>query len=387
MSMDRDGYETGPRPARGTAARTAGRFREAGRRTEGGFALAVVLIALVGLTALGVGGLLMTNSGYTASQNSRTSLEALYLADRGLEEFLATHQGPVPTSPVTFSYASGTAEVTADTLNRANPLQSVWRITSEGRHPLPKGGTARRTVQTIAVLDGLTFKFPSAFSSASGMRKNGNAGRIEGYDNSTSGECPTAGLGDTNGVATPPAPYDYEQSGGGGSLVPEGSPKDTAQFASQTEMLEATGVDWGAMVAGELLQFDYTIPPDSWPDFSSMPADEWPVIYIDNQGGEYTVGPGHSGRGTLVVRGDLKMDGSFNWKGPIMVGGALTTDGFQHVEGGITSGFNLLLGETVAQSSIGNGSKEILYHSCNNMAAMQHTATFVKDPGTWAETY
>lgn len=384
MSMDRDGHETTPRPGRGTTARSAGRIREPGRPAEGGFALAVVLIALVGLTALGVGGFLMTNSSYTASQNSRTSLEALYLADTGLERFLAEHQGPVPSS-LTYTYANGTAVITTDTLNQTNALQSVWRITSEGRHPLPKGGTARRTVQTIAVLDGLTFKFPSAFSSASGMTKNGNAGRIEGYDNSTAGECPTAGQGDTDGVATPQSDP-YTQSGGK-TLVPEGSPKDTALYSSQLELLEATGVDWGAMVAGELLQFDYTIPPDSWPDFSSMPADEWPVIYIDNQGGEYTVGPGHSGRGTLVVRGDLKMDGSFNWKGPIMIGGALTTDGFQHVEGGITSGFNVLLGEAVAQSTIGNGSKEILYHSCNNMAAMQHTATFVKDPGTWAETY
>lgn len=387
MSMDRDRYETAPRPGRGTTARSAGRCREPGRSSEGGFALAVVLIALVGLTALGVGGFLMTTSGYTASQNSRTSLEALYLADRGLEQFLATHQGPAPTSPVTYSYASGTAEVTLDTLNRINPLQSVWRITSEGRHPLPKGGTARRTVQTIAVLNANTFKFPSAFTSASGLHKNGNAGTITGFDQATSGDCPEGGDEDTNGVATPPPPYDYSQSGGGGSIVPDGSPKDTAQYASQTELLEATGVDWAALVAGELLQFDYVIPPNSWPNFSSLPADDWPVIYVDNAGGEFDLTPGMSGQGTLIVRGDLTISGQTNWKGPIMVGGAVTTDGKQTVEGGISSGFNLLLGESVDQSSIGNGNKEIVFHSCNNHAAMQQTATFVRDPGTWAETY
>jgi Tfp pilus assembly protein PilV len=371
--------------ARASHARIGSRTRPDGHQQgQGGFALAVVLIALVGLTALGVGGFLMTTSGYTASQNSRTSLEALYLADKGLEQFLATHQGPVPTSPVTYSYASGTAEVTMDTLNRPNHLQSVWRITSEGRHPLPKGGTARRTVQTIAILDGQTFKFPSAFSSATGMTKTGGSGKIWGDDQSNPGECPTAGTDHTNGVATPvSSPYDQK----GGTMVPKGSPKDSVLVDSQTELLESTGVDWAAMVAGELLQFDYVVPPDSWPDFSTLPADEWPVVYVDNPGSNFSAGPGHSGRGTLIVRGDLTTGGSFEWRGPVLVGGAYTSDGFQQIEGGIISGFNVLLGESVDQSSIGNGNKNIFYHSCNNMAAMQHTATFVKDPGTWAETY
>lgn len=353
---------------------------------EEGFALVVVLLALVGLTAMAVGGWFMSSSDYQATRAQRTSVKALYVADAGLEQFLAEHQGPVPTSPVTFDYPDGTAEVTMDTLRVLNPLQSVWRVRSVGTHPLPKGGTARRTVQRIAVLNGETFKFPSAFSSATGVTKNGNAGTITGFDQATSADCPQGGNEDTNGIATGPAPYDYDQSGGGGSIVPEGV-KDTAQFTSQTALLEATGVDWEAMVAGELLQFDYTVPPDAWPNFSSLPADEWPVVYIDNPGSEFTVGPGHSGRGTLIVRGDLKMDGSFNWKGPIMVGGALTTDGFQTVEGGITSGFNLLLGEAVDESSIGNGSKSIKFHSCNNHKAMEHTATFVRDPGTWSEAF
>lgn len=352
-----------------------------------GFALVVVLLALVGLTALAVGGWMVTDSDYKASRAQRTSVEALYVANSGLEQFLAEHQGPVPTSPVTYSYPDGSAEVTMDTLRVINPLQSVWRIRSVGTQDLPGGGTARRTVQTIAVLNASTFKFPSAFSSATGLHKNGNAGEISGYDHSDGSDCPQGGNDDTSGVATPSSPYDYQQSGGGGSIVPEGSPKDTAQFASQTELLESTGIDWAAMVAGELLQFDYTVPPDSWPNFGSLPADEWPVIYVDNPGGEFSLSPSESGRGTLIVRGDLEISGITTWEGPILVGGAVTTDGKQIVNGAISSGFNLLLGESVPQSSVGNGNKEILFHSCNLHASMQHTATFVADPGTWSETF
>lgn len=366
----------------------------AGRGGQDGFALAVVLIALVGLTTLGVGGWLLSSSGFKASQADRTSTRAFYLANAGLERFLADHQGPVPTSPVTLTFSDGTAEVSLQELNdlshpsdasKYNPLQSVWLVTSEGRHPLPKGGVARRTVNTIAVLDGDNFSFPSAFSSATGMEKNGNAGTIDGHDASMTGECPEAGRKDTNGVMTPDGAF-YEQSGGN-QLVPEGNPKDTAVAPSPADLLEATGIDWSAMISGQTLTFDYRIPPDPWPDFGSLPSDFWPVIYVDNEDDEFTVGPGHSGRGTLIVRGDLKMDGSFKWKGPILIGGRLVTDGFQTVEGGITSGFNLTLGEAVEKSTIGNGSKSIKFHNCNNHAAMKHTARFVQDPGTWFESW
>lgn len=357
------------------------------RGGQGGFALVIVLLALVGLTAMAVGGWFLADSSYKASRAQRTSMQALYVANAGLEQFLAEHQGPAPTSPVTYSYPDGTAEVTLDTMRVLNPLQSVWRIRSVGTHPLPKGGTARRTVQTIAVLNASMFKFPSAFSSATGLQKNGNAGEISGYDHATSMDCPEGGNYDRSGVATPPPPYDYQQSGGGGSIVPDGSPKDTAQYASQSELLDETGLDWSALVAGELLQFDYVVPPDAWPNFSSMPSDEWPVIYIDNAGGQFNLSPSYSGRGVLIVRGDLEISGQTNWDGPILVGGAVTTDGKQIIHGAIASGFNLQLGESVPQSSIGNGNKEILYHSCNLHASMRQTATFVADPGTWAETF
>lgn len=356
------------------------------RSGQEGFALAVVLIALVGLTAVAVGGWMLTGSGFRASEAQQTSLRALSVANAGLEEVLATHQGQVTTTDLTFTYPDGTADVELTKLNDANVLQSVWRIRSTGSHPLPRGGTARRTVQTIAVLDAQTFQFPSSFTSATGLHKNGNAGTISGHDMSTSSDCPQGGNDDTNGVAVPTT-HPYDQSGGGGSIVPDGSPKDTAWAGSQMELLESTGVDWPALVSGDLLQYDYTVPPDAWPNFSSMPSDEWPVIYVDNAGGEFEMSPSHSGRGTLIVRGDLKISGETNWDGPIMVGGSVTTDGKQVVHGAIASGFNLMLGESVGQSSIGNGSKEIIFHSCNLHMSMEHTATFVADPGTWSETF
>lgn len=371
-----------PRPSRPEGVTRASGPRRA--RNEGGFALILVLIALVGLTTLGVGGWLLSDSGYKASRAHRTSTQAYYLANTGLERFLGTHQGPMPASR-TFTFSDGTALVTTSRLRILNPLQSVWLVHSEGRHPLPKGGTATRTVGTIAILDADSFNFPSAFSSATGITKNGAAGTITGIDQSDSGDCPEAGAKDTNGVMTPDSAF-YTQSGGA-QLVPDGSPKDTAVAPSAEAVLDSTGIDWQSMVNGETLEFDYRVPPDDWPNYDSIPESEWPVVYVDNKDSEYTVGPSHDGRGTLIVRGDLKMDGDFDWKGPVLVGGKLTTDGFQTVEGGITSGFNLQLGEDVGQSSIGNGSKSIQFHNCYNHAAMKHTARLVEDRGTFFETW
>lgn len=353
------------------------------RRSESGFALILVLLVLVGMTVLGAGGWIITHSDFSATQNQRTALDAFYVANAGLEEYIANHQGFSPAG-ATYTYPRGTATVSVHHLRTINKLQSVWRIESTGTHPLANGGTAERTVGVIAMLNANTVKFPSSFTSATGLTKNGNAGEISGYDHATSGQCPGAGNDDTNGVATPVG-HPYEQSGGG-SLVPEGSPKDTAVVGSQQELLESTGIDWESLVNGELFQFDYTYSEDGWPDYSSMSSDEFPIVYMDTgPDGTFDMGPSHQGRGMLIIRGDLKMSGNFEWEGPILVGGSVTTDGKQRIEGGIVSGFNLLLGESVGQSSIGNGNKDILFHSCWIHAAMKGTANFVQKKHTWHE--
>ncbi len=113
-------------------------------------------------------------------------------------------------------------------------------------------------------------------------------------------------------------PSGYAQSGG--SPVPDGDPPIEDGQTGQ-EMLEGMGLDWDGVVNGGLISPDYTVPPDSWPNFGSLPADEWPVIYVD---GNISLSPANTGRGTLIVKDNLTMNGSFNWDGAVLVGGYIT---------------------------------------------------------------
>lgn len=357
------------------------RSRTASRRSrEGGFALLIALLAIVCLTALATGGWMLSNSERQVSHNHGASQTAFYAADAGLKQYLGDHQGSSPASPVGYTFARGEATVTAQEITEIGPYHSIWKITSDGSYDVPGGGTATRTVSRIAMLNAETFKFPGAFTSPTGLTKNGAAGSISGTDQATSTDCPAGGLEDVAGAAVPSemGTEAYEQQGGGSVL--EGDPP-LLDTKTQQELLEETDIPWQEVVDGQAMQFDYEIPPDSWPDFSSMSSSENPIIYVD---GDFNLPS--SGQGTLVVRGDLTMGGTMNWEGPLLVGGAVTSDGKQNVYGGVISGLNLLLGETVAKSSVGNGSKVFQYDSCVLLDAMKESATFAEEPGTWYET-
>jgi len=114
------------------------------------------------------------------------------------------------------------------------------------------------------------------------------------------------------------------------------------------------------------LSADVVIPGSTWPSFAS--ADYWPVIYVD-QATSWNL-PG-SGRGMLIVRNDMAIGGSIQWDGIILVGGALISNGNNTVNGALVTGLNVLLGQAVPPSNIGNGTKTYRYDSCNVENAMQ----------------
>jgi hypothetical protein len=60
----------------------------------------------------------------------------------------------------------------------------------------------------------------------------------------------------------------------------------------------------------------------------------------------------------------MTMGGSLKWDGIIFVGGTLTSSGSNTVKGAIVTGLNVLLGQSVAASDLGNGTKTFLYDSC-----------------------
>jgi hypothetical protein len=107
------------------------------------------------------------------------------------------------------------------------------------------------------------------------------------------------------------------------------------------------------------------------------------VIFVD---GNHAVGPSDTGQGTVIVTGNLEMNGDFNWDGIILVGGYITSNGYQTVTGATVTGLNQLLGETVPSSDIGNGNKKFLYDSCKvKLASKAAFGGLALVAGSWRE--
>ncbi len=354
-------------------------------RDEQGSVLVIVLVALVGLSALAAAGMVMTETELRASENQEAGTSAFYAADAGMQEYLGTREYATTTD--TFTYSGGTAIVQGEKLldmPTTNGDQFLYRVRSVSSYTPPEGGTASRTLSRLAIYSDGSIVARASFASGTGLLKTGNAGTLSGVDQATAGnpDCPNSPRPDVAGVAVPPG--GYVQSGGGGSLVPDGDPP-VLEEPSAFDLLQSTGVPWDAIVNEGLLVPDYSIPPDSWPSFGSLPVDEWPTIYVD---GNITLGPGDSGRGTLVVRGNLEMDGSFVWDGLVLIGGYLSSNGFQTVQGATITGLNVLLGETVPSSDLGNGNKVFEYDSCKMRMAMKNAFGGLSEvPGSWAERW
>lgn len=343
---------------------------------EGGFALIAALLALVILGGLATAGFHLATTDYQITRNHSAVTRAFYAAAGSLEQFLGGQSGP-PADTTSYRIHADSAEVIATPLLEADSLRSLYLLTARGHHLPGTGDEATRTVGAVALLEFGSITVPGALASGVPLHKNGGSGEMSGYDAATGADCPQGGQAARAGLVVPPGGYIQTS----GDTVPEGDPPILEQDPLVT--LESTGIDWEGITDGTALDFDYYVPGDPWPDFASLPADEYPIVYADSAHME--VGPGDSGQGTLIVRGDLTMNGSFHWDGLLLVGGSIQSDGNQIIHGGAVSALNLLLGETVPDNDLGNGTKTFRFDSCALYYATRELASFSAEPGSWYE--
>jgi hypothetical protein len=334
-----------------------------------GFALPMAVLILM-ITAGAVLTTLNQASGERRIVDSEQAGDAaLVLAETGLE--LAATQadawgfGELPDAvydSIRVTFAQGYVDVVRQRLRPVNGVISpaIYLIRSRGVHTQGAWAgapSATRVVTRYGTWSKGVLDVRAAWTSLTGLTKNGGSGTISGTD--ACGEEAAVG-----GVAVPTSPG-YSQNGG--SSVPSGSPPIQFLGADSDEAGEAMNIDWEGIVAGTAVTFDLVIPSDSWPSFSD--PDYWPIIYIDNPGGTFSLPS--SGRGTLIIRGNFTISGAKTWNGVIMVGGAMTSNGNNTVNGAVISGLNVILDEVVGVSAVGNGTKTYRYNSCNVAAALQ----------------
>ena len=225
-----------------------------------------------------------------------------------------------------------------------------------------------RTVAQYVLWEPAPMQVLAGWTALSGFQKNGAAGTIGGID-----VCHDSAA--VAGVVVPVNP------GYAGKVVAVGDPPIDSVAP------DSVAIDWNGIVNLGAITPTITIPGGSWPTaaLTAAYADSnslyYPIIRIN---GDYTLPS--SGRGMLIVTGNLTISGSTGWLGIILVGGDITSNGNNGVQGAVVSGLNVKLG-TYVPTSTGNGTKSYNYNSCEVAKAATTMGALVTLRNTWVDNW
>ncbi|HEX4629292.1 MAG TPA: hypothetical protein VH137_10940 [Gemmatimonadales bacterium] len=348
-------------------------------QSERGVALGMVLLVTVVLTLVLAAGFAAMSGERRVVANDETSLDAFALAQNGLELFMTKRDSfgfaaspPAVSESTRATFGGGYVDIVLKQV-RADAANNRYgyAIRAHGVNTDPAlSGTPQgeRTVGEYAVWQVGNMNVLSGWTSLTGLQKNGNSGTLSG-DDGCNKVPPVAGVAvPTNpGYIGPPGPV-------------SGNPP-VQNLGTQQQAVQATKINWDAIVNQNAVQPDYTIPPDSWGSINFAPS-SWPVIKVI---GDFTL-PG-AGQGTLIVTGNLTVTGSNMWQGVILAGGNVVSNGNNTVEGAVVSGLNVQFGQSLPIASIGNGTKTYQYNSCNVASAMAKQAKLVPYTNAWVDNW
>ena len=315
---------------------------------------------------------------------------ALALAESGRHRFLTDRAGlgftttpPAALEVDTIPYTGGSAIVTLTQIRgQVQQLPPLYLLTSRGVRANGTGSipASESTVAQYVYWDLAPINVLAGWTSLTGIKKNGvNLNSMVGVDANPGGAGCPANVGAIAAIAVPTTPG-YQ--GDLGNLAGVPLVKDLGTSAAAQGAID---IDWAGIVNNTAgLTYDIIIPGGTWPT-STMWANTnyWPTIRIN---GDYTLSS--AGRGTLIVTGNLNMNSiSAQWEGVILVGGTLTSNGASGVNGATVTGLNVMLGQTVGISDIGNGQKSFKFNSCNASKALKNQAKLRPLPNTWMDNW
>lgn len=403
-------------------------------RSRRGFALPTVLIMTAVLSAAVAAALTYTTAEGRVYDGQRAEAEAFMTAQVGLEKAVANLptrvKGWSATKPDTAMWSlpvdvtdprrratasrKDTAYIKAYLVRANDPNvtndSTLWLITSRGVSQRAQGAggvPAERIVASYVWIQANPLKVNSAMTSLVELQKAGGAGLISGVD-----ECHENVTG-VPGVLVPTETY--SSSDKLNEVVKNGDGTTTPHHAPLSEVMAATPIDWAAISTGTLFPPTFTattsttnlttnpvVPQSLCTDMKNDP-DYYPVILIK---GNVTLNnlvddcPGvNPYRATLIVTGDLNVNGSVDFRGTIFIGRQLTSNGGNKVYGAVNTGLNVLLPGTdpasIPPSEIGdnhvegnlNGTKQYLYDSCDVRKAMASFARVSPMTNVWFDNW
>ena len=338
-------------------------------------AMLVSLVLLVMLTA----SFTLLSTERKVSDDGRAAVDAESMAEGALENYLANRKAlgfsgvPAASESVRVTLAHGYADVVLTQIRAAaGNVTGLYLIKSHAVRTVKKvanAPNAERTVAEYAKWKTATISANAAFTSLTGIQKNGGAGTISGID--------ACGGPSAAGVAVP-TPPGYSQNGG--ALIPAGSP-NILDMGSQANADATTKMDWQGIVNGTAMTPDFDLPAggSGWPaSFGST----WPTIKVT---GDLSLPT--SGQGVLIVTGNLTINGALHWDGVVIVGGTLIANGNDVIDGAVVSGLNTKLGVNVPVQAIGNGNKTFQYDACKIANAMSSFGALSPYSNAWVDDW
>lgn len=344
-----------------------------------GIALPMTLLVLILLAALLAAGFTAVGAERRVNANSNAEVSAFTLAESGLELYLTqrdslgfTSSPPAASESARVTLNGGYADVILKQVRKDTVSQRYgYVIRAHGVNTaaaLTGTPQAQRTLAEYAVWQPATMRTFAGFTSLTGISKNGGSNMGSGTD-----ACGQQAA--VAGVAVPTTPG-YTQNGGG--LAVSGNPPVLNLAPTAAQMADSININWAGITSGTALVPDVTLPSGTWP--SSFTS--WPTIFVS---GNLTLPS--SGQGTLIVTGSLTMSGSEAWQGLILVGNTITINGTGTIDGALVTGLNILLGDSVGVSSVGNGVKHINYDSCLLANALNKYATITPFTNAWVDNW
>ena len=315
-----------------------------------GFVLAMVVLLLLAIALTGAAGYQVISTEAFQSQQATEVSQALAVAQGGLEWFTGSQRGAVPDT-TTYSMNGGTAVVTTRKVATLSNEEDLYLVKSEGIYTGPRFPAipANRVVSEYAVYHRVPLNVMAPVITTARRTTVERNGRVYGNDLATSGSC-TSAVGAT--IAGVVGRGNARETSPG---VISGSPQwiNLNNFANVVDSVDTA---WD-VYSDPNFPVDYD---DSWPNFSSLPSDSFPVVRVN---GNFSPSWSKWGRGVLIVTGDLRINqwSFWTWYGIILAGDInnIHRNSFANIQGTLVGGQG---------SSMGNNwdieGGTIQYHSC-----------------------
>ncbi len=296
---------------------------------ERGIALPVTIFIITLMTIMLAAAFARVGAEREVATGASEAISALTVSQSGLQRYLGTTSSRPPDGDsVRYNVTGGYADVVARIVesDSLDDQKTMYVVRSTGYVIVPAlGGTAqaKRTVAQFAQWQVGAIRRIAAYVAANGARdQNPGAGQIQ-----VNGDC--LGSGTSIGSVRPASGSNLTR----GNYSPAVSGGTNGQ-GSGIFVADTTGADWLSIVNGEF------VPDYRYINTADLSYKSHMVV------GNATLNA--SGRGLLIVTGDLTMSGAgwVIWQGIVLVGGKiLFTSGTRSwFQGLVFSGLNEILG-------------------------------------------